>query len=249
MEKRLVLFIGPPGSGKTTHSTQLFFFLKAKQKPVSFINLDCGKNYRVNFEDVNIIDLIKWEEIVYEMHLGPNAAILFSFEYLKKNLFWIEKNLFDLNFLNREFYLILDLPGQIELFSHYSNLKYLSSRFDRLGFKVKFLLLNDYFTYKDPSVSINILLTIIGIHLNLAASIYFILTKSEIISDSTRSNLINKEIIKIRENSNLKPFEWAKKIIGDLTTSREFFDLVKPTIFDFEQNKSLEKIFRFIKEN
>jgi len=47
-----------------------------------------------------------------EFKLGPNGALLYCFEFLDKNIKWILDKIEDF----KDYYLIFDLPGQIELY-------------------------------------------------------------------------------------------------------------------------------------
>lgn len=50
-----------------------------------------------------------------EVQLGPNGALLYTMSYLSENLEWFSDQLDD---FGDEDYLILDCPGQIELYTH-----------------------------------------------------------------------------------------------------------------------------------
>lgn len=49
-----------------------------------------------------------------ELGFGPNGALVYCMEYLVQNSEWLLEKLGDFN----DDYLIFDLPGQIELYSH-----------------------------------------------------------------------------------------------------------------------------------
>ena len=69
----------------------------------------------------DVRDLISLSEVMKEMDLGPNGALLYSMEYLEDNLEnWLSMTL--------EGYddgdcVIFDCPGQIELYSHHSTFR------------------------------------------------------------------------------------------------------------------------------
>ena len=69
----------------------------------------------------DVRDLISLSEVMEEMDLGPNGALLYSMEYLEDNLEnWLSMTL--------EGYddgdcVIFDCPGQIELYSHHSTFR------------------------------------------------------------------------------------------------------------------------------
>jgi GPN-loop GTPase len=67
---------------------------------------------------VDIRDLISLEDVMEELDMGPNGGLIYCFEYLANNLEWLDEQLggFDND------YLLIDLPGQIELYTHHSHI-------------------------------------------------------------------------------------------------------------------------------
>ena len=61
---------------------------------------------------IDIRDLIVLDDVMEEFKLGPNGALLYCFEFLDKNIKWILDKIEDF----KDYYLIFDLPGQIELY-------------------------------------------------------------------------------------------------------------------------------------
>ena len=51
-----------------------------------------------------------------ELGLGPNGALIYCMEYLLENLDWLRNELDE--YEDEECYLLLDCPGQIELYTH-----------------------------------------------------------------------------------------------------------------------------------
>lgn len=68
--------------------------------------------YALSFD---IRDLISVDDVMSELHLGPNGALMYCMEYLVDNIDWLRDQLE--GFLEDD-YLLLDCPGQIELYSH-----------------------------------------------------------------------------------------------------------------------------------
>jgi hypothetical protein len=50
-----------------------------------------------------------------ELKLGPNGALVYCMEYLLENMDWLQENLEE---FDDDEYLIIDCPGQIELYTH-----------------------------------------------------------------------------------------------------------------------------------
>lgn len=78
------------------------------------VNLDPAAEASEYEFTVDIRDLISLEDVMEELHLGPNGSLIYCFEYLLNNLDWLEEEIGDYN----DEYLIFDCPGQIELYTH-----------------------------------------------------------------------------------------------------------------------------------
>jgi len=88
---------------------------KMRKRNVHVANLDpAAENFGYNMS-FDIRDLITVEDVMEELGLGPNGALIYCMEYLLENMDWLEEELD--NFDDDE-YLILDCPGQIELYTH-----------------------------------------------------------------------------------------------------------------------------------
>ncbi|OMJ16983.1 GPN-loop GTPase 3, partial [Smittium culicis] len=99
--------MGPAGSGKSTYcATALQYYQNAKRN-VHLMNLDPAAEkfeYNPSIEDV-----------MEEMGYGPNGGLIYCFEFLMESLDWLEEQIGDFD----DDYLIIDCPGQIELYTHF----------------------------------------------------------------------------------------------------------------------------------
>eukprot|EP00252_Welwitschia_mirabilis_P000076 TRINITY_DN10049_c0_g2_i1.p1 TRINITY_DN10049_c0_g2~~TRINITY_DN10049_c0_g2_i1.p1 ORF type:complete len:280 (-),score=61.53 TRINITY_DN10049_c0_g2_i1:251-1090(-) len=110
------LVIGPAGSGKSTYCYNLQQHCSSIGRSVHVVNLDPAAD-NFNYEvAVDIRELISLEDVMEELSLGPNGALVYCMEYLEENLGnWLAEQLED--FADDD-YLVFDCPGQIELYSH-----------------------------------------------------------------------------------------------------------------------------------
>lgn len=69
-------------------------------------------NNDVLLEDIS--DLVTVSDVMDELEYGPNGGLMYCLEYLADNLDWFREKLGDYE----EDYIIVDCPGQIELYSH-----------------------------------------------------------------------------------------------------------------------------------
>lgn len=79
----------------------------------------------------DVRDLISVEEVMDELGLGPNGALVYCMEFLLENLDWLQDELE--NFMDDE-YLLLDCPGQLELYTHIPVMKQVLDRMKQWGY-------------------------------------------------------------------------------------------------------------------
>lgn len=74
------------------------------------------------------------------MLLGPNGALVYCMEFLMSNIEWLEEKL-DVYIDND--YVVFDLPGQIELYTHFPFMRELVQKLQSWDFRVQALYLLD----------------------------------------------------------------------------------------------------------
>ncbi|EMF12796.1 ATP binding protein [Sphaerulina musiva SO2202] len=109
------IVMGPAGAGKTTFCAAMIQYLKNNRRSCFYINLDPAADDFAYEPDVDIKDLITLEDVMEELHLGPNGGLIYCFEFLLDNLEFITDPLQD---VGEESLIIIDMPGQIELYTH-----------------------------------------------------------------------------------------------------------------------------------
>lgn len=119
MPLAIQLVTGPAGSGKSTYSHILqqhcLSLGPRHRRRIHIANLDPAAEsfrYEVSFD---IRDLISVDDVMDELKLGPNGALVYCMEYLLENMDWLQENLEE---FDDDEYLIIDCPGQIELYTH-----------------------------------------------------------------------------------------------------------------------------------
>lgn len=109
------IIMGPAGAGKTTFCSALIQHLKNNRRSCFYINLDPAAEEFAYEPDVDIRELITLEDVMEEMHLGPNGGLIYCFEFLLENLDFLTD---PLEQVTEEYLVIIDMPGQIELYTH-----------------------------------------------------------------------------------------------------------------------------------
>ena len=114
------LVIGPPGAGKTTYCDGMQQMMHQLKRDMVVVNLDPG-NDAVPYEvAIDIRELISVEDVMEEYNLGPNGSLIYCMEYIVENLDWLKKE-FDSKCKGK--YVIFDMPGQVELYTHHESLR------------------------------------------------------------------------------------------------------------------------------
>ena len=109
-------------------------YYQNSKRSVHLMNLDpAAEDFPIVTPSVDVRDLVCLSDVMEECSLGPNGGLLFCFEYLMDRLDWLEDQMGDFS----DDFLIVDCPGQIELYTHIPVMKSLIQTFqDRFNYKV-----------------------------------------------------------------------------------------------------------------
>lgn len=238
------IIVGPPGAGKTTYTKNIARCLLSLDKIPIVINLDPG-NESNQFSELNLSEIIKTREISSELHIGPNGAIVFAMEFLEKNMDWLEKKFIKFEKKYPKFYLLVDLPGQIEIFTHHSFIRNFIKRLKMKNLKNFTIIITDSFFWKDNSVIYSILLVCLNISLNLGLPNLVLMSKADLFfRDYSR-----KKYFQNPKRINFRPifhffsiFSWANKYNNSLNESLFGFSSILSFPLDSFNQEHLKKI-------
>lgn len=115
--------VGPPGAGKSTMCAGLCRYMALARRPVALVNLDpaCEGEGLAEFE-IDVRDFCSVERAMEEQGLGANGALLYCMAELRQST-WLREKIGELEEGDAFPYVIFDLPGQTELFTHDGNLR------------------------------------------------------------------------------------------------------------------------------
>lgn len=117
------------------------------------INLDPAVDHLPYSAAIDIRDLIRLEEVMEYHGLGPNGAILFCLEFLEKNFDWLADKLAaltspdlssDIPAAHDIDYIVLDLPGQVEISTDHLSLKNVLHKLEKLDWRVSLIFVFPY---------------------------------------------------------------------------------------------------------
>ncbi|KAL2114432.1 hypothetical protein VUR80DRAFT_7120 [Thermomyces stellatus] len=115
MSKFGVMVMGPAGAGKSTFCGALITHLHLTRRSAFYINLDPAAESFEHTPDLDIKELISLEDVMEEVDYGPNGGLVYCFEFLLENLDWLSEAI---ESLTEDYLIIIDMPGQIELYTH-----------------------------------------------------------------------------------------------------------------------------------
>lgn len=179
------LVLGPAGSGKSTYCNAIqehcLSLGPQLRRNVHVINLDPAAEefkYNVAFD---IRDLVRVDEVMEELQLGPNGGLMYCMEYLLSNLDWLQD---ELNQFDDDEYLLMDCPGQIELYTHVPIMRQIINQMKNWGYNLVTVFVVDATFLCDASKFIS------GSLLSLSSMIALELPNVNIVS---KCDLVDKE--------------------------------------------------------
>ena len=132
-----LIVLGMAGSGKTTFVQKLEEEIADKDKESYIINLDPAVMDTLYEPNLDIRDTVKYKEVMVSNNLGPNGAILTCLNLFSTN---IDKAISLLEPKQDLDFIVIDTPGQLEVFSWSASGKLIFA-FPLLFFDFLFLIL------------------------------------------------------------------------------------------------------------
>jgi GTPase SAR1 family protein len=179
MGKHAQLVMGPAGCGKSTYCSAIIDHCAAIGRSVHAINLDPAADNFDYTPSFDIRELISVDQVAEDLQLGPNGGLIYCMEYLFDNIEWFEEKMGDF----ADDYVILDCPGQIELYSHIPVMKKLVAQLQRWGYSVCGVFLIDALFMTDHAKFVAGSLTALSAMVQLELPHVNVLSKCDLIRD------------------------------------------------------------------
>lgn len=170
--------IGPAGVGKTTMAHALQVHGEASKRAISVLNLDPAADNLPYRADVDIRELITVEDAMTDMQFGPNGGLIYCMEYLVNHLDWLEDKISE---FGEEDTLIIDCPGQLELYTHVPVMPRVLAALESWGVRLCVAYLMDAVAVHDPSKFIAGSLAGLAAMLQLPAPRLTVLSKADLV--------------------------------------------------------------------
>lgn len=129
-----------------------------------------------------------------ELHYGPNGGLVFCLEFLIENSSWLREQLCGGDDENIEGepdddYILFDMPGQIELFTHLSFGRQFIDLLTQWNFRICGVFLLDSQFMVDGSKFLSGTMAALSVMANIELPHINILSKMDLLSKSARSQL------------------------------------------------------------
>jgi len=178
-----IFITGTAGSGKSLLTSRIHEYYTKNGAFAAILNLDPGIENSPYTCDIDVRDHVDIISIMKKYELGPNGALIMANDLIATKIDQLQNEIDEIN----PDYLLIDTPGQIELFAYRSSGQFLVQNL-RLDEKIGiFLFDGSLVTSPVNFVSISLLAT--SIKLRLGIPTINVLTKTDLIGEKLKEVL------------------------------------------------------------
>lgn len=180
---KIIFVTGTAGAGKSLLVSKIYEYYTTNGAFASILNLDPGVENLPYTCDIDVRDHVDIISIMKQYDLGPNGALIMANDLIASKIEILEE---EINKVNPD-YLIVDTPGQIELFAFRTSGPFLAKNLDAVEKVNIFLYDGSLITSAVNFVSIALLAT--SIKLRLGIPTINVITKIDLIGSKLKEIL------------------------------------------------------------
>ncbi|KAJ1387538.1 GPNloop GTPase putative [Ochromonadaceae sp. CCMP2298] len=147
MVKFVQLVIGPAGVGKSSYCKTIQDHCRLTKRTIQVANLDPAAENFAYEPAFDVRELVNLDQVMEEFGYGPNGGLVYCMEFLYQNSDWLHE---ELDAFGDDEYVLLDCPGQIELYSHLPIMHNLAKLLTMWGYRVCSVYLLDALFVLEP---------------------------------------------------------------------------------------------------
>eukprot|EP00823_Brevimastigomonas_motovehiculus_P009276 TRINITY_DN8945_c0_g1_i1.p1 TRINITY_DN8945_c0_g1~~TRINITY_DN8945_c0_g1_i1.p1 ORF type:complete len:291 (-),score=45.23 TRINITY_DN8945_c0_g1_i1:152-1024(-) len=243
MGKYATLVIGPAGSGKSTYCETFQKHCETLKRTVHVVNLDPAAETFKYTPSIDIRDLISLSDVMSMLNYGPNGGLVYCMEYLADNLAWLEEQIQDYD----DDYLLIDCPGQIELYSHLPAMRMLVSNLQKLGYRVCAVYLLDSVSITDASRFISGILMCLSAMVRLELPHINVLSKCDLLEDKKQiSDFLDPDIDTLVQKLTNETSGRYTKLNSALGSLIEDYNMVSFLPLDISDEESIDLVLQHV---
>lgn len=190
------IVLGPAGSGKSTYCSMVQRHAADEKRVIHVVNLDPAAEHFDYEPVVDIRDLIQLDDAMEddELHYGPNGGLVFCLEFLIENQDWLQNQLCggednEIEVEPDDDYILFDMPGQIELFTHLTTGRELIRLLTSWNFRICTVFLVDSQFMIDGAKFLSGTMAALSVMANLETPHVNVLSKMDLLSKTARGQL------------------------------------------------------------
>ncbi|KAK6758302.1 hypothetical protein RB195_015861 [Necator americanus] len=240
-----VLVIGAPGAGKSTFCAGLADIFEQINRPFVTINLDPANDSVLYQVDCDIKEMITVEDVMDRLGLGPNGALRYCIDTLCRNRTWLLQKILH----NKDKYLIIDCPGQLELYKSEGELWKLIHDLERDGVRLCAVHLVDSLYCADAAKFISVVMSTLATMVTMEMPQVNVLSKVDLFDEDASFSLdyfthlpdVNRLLELLNDVPGLERYHGMNAAICDVVTS---FDLVSFVPLNVQKKEDMAKVLR-----
>jgi len=174
---KAIFVTGTAGSGKSMLTSKILEYYQENGVFASVLNLDPGVESLPYRPDVDVRDYVDIVQIMKQYDLGPNGSMIMANDLIASKIDDIQNEIHGVN----PDYLIVDTPGQIELFAYRASGPFFIQNID--ASEKTNIFLYDGAMIASPTNFISISLLATSIKLRLGLPTINVMTKTDLIPD------------------------------------------------------------------
>ncbi|MCP8308503.1 MAG: ATP/GTP-binding protein [archaeon] len=176
----VIFIVGTAGSGKSLLTSTLVSWYNEKGSHAIAVNLDPGALELPYAPDVDVRNYIDLQTIMESYQLGPNGALILASDLIATKLNDLQDEIDEF----RPDYVIVDTPGQVELFAYRNSGPFIVNNLRCDNRAVLFLF--DALLVSTPINFVSIALLATSVQLRLGLSQISVLTKRDMIGNEIK---------------------------------------------------------------
>ena len=203
------------------------------------INLDPAADEFQYSADLDIKELVSVDEVMQQMGLGPNGALIYCMEFLLQNVDWLKDAIEE---YSDDDYIILDCPGQVELYSHLNLMHMLAKQLTMAGYRCVSVYLLDALFVLEPSKFISGCLLSLSSMMQLALPHINVITKCDLADKAEVERVLEADSSWLINSTQRSAPPKFKKLTEALSGFIDDYMMVSFVLLDITDEDSIEEV-------